>query len=108
VSLAQVSRSAGIDFCREVDSYSAFFDNNRRVSTGLTDLLRAAGIQRLLVAGLAYDVCVGYTALHGQEEGFNTIGAQEWRRPASPLSLCNRTRKRGLGVCSGPRWVPRH
>ena len=37
-------------------------------------MLKEAGVNRIFVCGLAYDVCVGYSALHGAEEGFDTFG----------------------------------
>ncbi|MEO6950251.1 MAG: bifunctional nicotinamidase/pyrazinamidase [Polyangia bacterium] len=59
----------------DVDSYSAFFENvgpdGKRPSTGLADLLRARGIGRVFVCGLARDVCVADTALDAAAEGFD-------------------------------------
>lgn len=54
----------------EVDSYSAFFDNDHKSSTGLADLLRGLGIKRIFVCGLALDYCVRYSAEDGKAEGF--------------------------------------
>ena len=47
----------------EVDSYSAFFENDKATSTGLGGWLRDKGISRCFFVGLAYDFCVGYSAL---------------------------------------------
>ena len=47
----------------EVDSYSAFFENDKATSTGLGGWLRDKGIARCFFVGLAYDFCVGYSAL---------------------------------------------
>ena len=47
----------------EVDSYSAFFENDKQTSTGLGGWLRDKGIERCFFVGLAYDFCVGYSAL---------------------------------------------
>ena len=55
-----------------VDSYSGFFDNGRRRSTGLADWLRARGVTNLVVMGLATDYCVKFTALDAIAEGFAT------------------------------------
>jgi len=51
----------------EVDSYSAFFDNYGvgEGSTGLDKILRSKKVTRTWVVGLAFDYCVGSTALHG-------------------------------------------
>lgn len=50
-------------FRREVDSYSAFFENDRTTATGLAGYLRERGLTRVFIAGLAYDYCVAYSAL---------------------------------------------
>jgi nicotinamidase/pyrazinamidase len=50
-------------FRREIDSYSAFFENDRTTATGLAGYLRERGLNRVFLAGLAYDYCVGYSAL---------------------------------------------
>lgn len=54
----------------EIDSYSGFHDNGHRKSTGLADYLRARGVDRIAVMGLATDYCVKLTALDGIAEGF--------------------------------------
>ncbi|MBE9637562.1 bifunctional nicotinamidase/pyrazinamidase [Salipiger mangrovisoli] len=46
-----------------IDSYSAFFENDRRTPTGLEGYLRSRGIERLTLVGLATDFCVTYSAL---------------------------------------------
>lgn len=53
-----------------VDSYSGFFDNDRRGGTGLGGYLRARGVTRLTVCGLATDYCVRFTVLDALREGF--------------------------------------
>ena len=55
-----------------VDSYSGFFDNGKRHSTGLTDMLRERGVNAVHVMGLATDYCVKFTALDAIAEGFET------------------------------------
>ena len=57
-------------FRREVDSYSAFYENDHSTPTGLTGYLRSRGISRLFFAGLATDFCVAYSAIDGAREGF--------------------------------------
>lgn len=54
-----------------VDSYSAFYDNSHRKSTGLEIFLREKGISTLFIAGLATDYCVKYSALDGLALGFH-------------------------------------
>jgi nicotinamidase/pyrazinamidase len=60
-------------FRREVDSYSAFFENDRVTPTGLAGYLRERGLTRIFLAGLAYDFCVGYSALDARRLGFEAI-----------------------------------
>jgi nicotinamidase/pyrazinamidase len=54
-----------------IDSYSGFFDNGHRKSTGLGDWLKARGIQDVVVLGLATDYCVKFTTLDARQLGFN-------------------------------------
>ena len=58
-------------FRPEIDSYSAFFENDQRTSTGLVGYLRDRGFGKLYLAGLATDFCVLYSALDGRKEGFD-------------------------------------
>ena len=53
-----------------VDSYSGFFDNGHRGSTGLSDWLRSRGVTEISVCGLATDYCVKFTVLDALREGF--------------------------------------
>jgi len=55
-----------------VDSYSGFFDNGRRKSTGLAGFLRAREVDEVCIVGLATDYCVKFTALDAAEQGFAT------------------------------------
>lgn len=55
-----------------IDSYSAFWDNNKLSETGLGKELKDRGITDTFVCGLAYDFCVGSTAEHANEYGFRT------------------------------------
>ena len=60
-------------FRREIDSYSAFFENDRTTATGLAGYLRERDLTRVFLAGLAYDYCVGYSALDARRLGFPAI-----------------------------------
>ncbi|OIS95204.1 bifunctional nicotinamidase/pyrazinamidase [Brucella cytisi] len=53
-----------------IDSYSAFFENDRSTPTGLGGYLRERNIGSLTLAGLATDFCVAYSALDAIAEGF--------------------------------------
>ena len=57
-------------FRPEVDSYSAFFENDHATPTGLEGYLRARGVARLTFAGLATDFCVAWSALDAARLGF--------------------------------------
>ncbi len=56
-----------------IDSYSGFYDNGHRKSTGLSDYLKDHGVDQVYIAGLAADYCVKYTALDAVREGFETF-----------------------------------
>ncbi len=57
----------------EIDSYSAFFENDRTTSTGLAGYLRERGIGRVFLAGLATDFCVHYSAVDARRAGFEAV-----------------------------------
>jgi nicotinamidase/pyrazinamidase len=54
----------------KIDSYSAFFDNERQKQTGLFDYLQSRRMKNLYFAGLATDYCVLYSVLDALELGF--------------------------------------
>jgi len=58
---------------RQIDSYSAFQENDRKTKTGLAGYLRERGLTRIFVAGLAYDFCVRYSAEDARAAGFEVI-----------------------------------
>jgi nicotinamidase/pyrazinamidase len=60
-------------FRPQIDSYSAFFENDRTTATGLAGYLRERSLTRVFLAGLAYDFCVGYSALDARRLGFEAI-----------------------------------
>ena len=57
---------------RDIDSYSAFFDNGHRKDTGLTGYLKTHKVTEVYVLGLALDYCVKLTALDAVKQGFDT------------------------------------
>ncbi|AEH77490.1 probabable pyrazinamidase/nicotinamidase protein [Sinorhizobium meliloti SM11] len=59
-------------FRREIDSYSAFFENDHRTPTGLAGYLRERGIKSVTLCGLATDFCVAFSALDAVAKGFST------------------------------------
>jgi nicotinamidase/pyrazinamidase len=60
-------------FRREIDSYSAFYENDRRTPTGLAGYLRERGLQRIFLVGLATDFCVYYSAVDARRLGFAAV-----------------------------------
>jgi len=73
LNLAGIQRvfQKGID--PGIDSYSGFYDNGHRRSTGLAEFLKSAGVTDVYVMGLAADYCVKFTALDARAEGFRTF-----------------------------------
>ena len=60
-------------FRAAIDSYSAFYENDQRTPTGLAGYLRERGLSRVLLAGLATDFCVHYSAVDARREGFAVV-----------------------------------
>ena len=59
-------------FRKNIDSYSGFFENDRKTHTGLAGILKNLNIKRVFIAGLALDFCVNYTAVDSAKLGFQT------------------------------------
>lgn len=57
----------------QIDSYSAFYENDRTTPTGLAGYLRERGLRRIFVTGLALDFCVRYSAEDAKREGFDVV-----------------------------------
>ena len=64
-------------FRKNIDSYSAFFENDRKTPTGLAGYLRDRGLGQLVLVGLATDYCVAYSALDAAKLGFETAVLME-------------------------------
>jgi nicotinamidase/pyrazinamidase len=75
---------------REVDSYSAFRENQgpdgRRPTTGLGAWLRARGVRRVFLCGLARDFCVRWSALDAAAEGLEAVLLDDLTRAVVPAS----------------------
>lgn len=63
-----------------IDSYSAFFENDKTTPTGLAGYLREKGIKQVVLVGLAYDFCVAYSAIDAKELGFEVLVIQDLTR----------------------------
>ena len=96
----------GID--RAVDSYSAFYENDRTTPTGLTGYLRERGFRRLYLAGLAFDFCVRYSAEDARREGFGVFVVEDACRGIDVENSVTATRASlgGLGIaCIGAQAI---
>ena len=67
-------------FHKDVDSYSAFEEADRKTATGLAAYLKARGIDTVFVTGLATDFCVSWTALDARKLGFNVYVIEDATR----------------------------
>jgi nicotinamidase/pyrazinamidase len=87
-------------FRREIDSYSAFFENDRTTPTGLEGYLRTRGVTDLTLVGLATDFCVAYSAIDAARLGFGvTVRMDACRAIDLNGSLADATGKmHGAGV----------
>lgn len=65
----------------KIDSYSGFFDNEKKKSTGLADYLKGRGVTEVFLGGLAADFCVGFTALDAIDQGFTLNVIEDGTRP---------------------------
>jgi len=59
-------------YCRTIDSYSAFRENDRKTPTGLAGYLKERGFERVTLCGLATDYCVFFSAIDAAAAGFAT------------------------------------
>jgi len=57
----------------EIDSYSAFLENDQQTPTGLAGYMRERGFERAVFVGLALDFCVGFSALDARKLGFEAV-----------------------------------
>ncbi|HSU20076.1 MAG TPA: nicotinamidase [Acidobacteriaceae bacterium] len=67
-------------FRRDIDSYSAFLENDHTTPTGLAGYLRERKLTRLFFCGLAYDFCVGFSAIDGAKLGFECLVVEDLSR----------------------------
>jgi len=78
-------------FRRSIDSYSAFFENDGATSTGLAGYLRDRNLTRLFFTGLAYDFCVGFSAIAAAKLGFEAIVVEDLTRAVNLPGTVDRT-----------------
>lgn len=85
-----------------IDSYSAFFENDRKTPTGLAGYLRERGLMRVFIAGLAFDFCVRFSAEDACEMGFSVVVVEDACRGIDVDASIAATRARfaALGIVS--------
>ncbi len=64
-------------FRADIDSYSAFYENDRKTATGLAGYLRDRGFARVFICGLATEYCVHYSAVDAKQDGFAAIVVED-------------------------------
>jgi nicotinamidase/pyrazinamidase len=87
-------------FRREIDSYSAFFENDHQTPTGLAGYLHERGFKRVFCVGLAFDFCVRYSAEDARTHGFDAVVVENACRAIDLAGSADDTRKtfRQIGV----------
>lgn len=81
----------------DIDSYSAFAENDRATPTGLAGYLGALGIERIYLVGLAFDFCVGWSALDARRHGFAAVVLEDATRPVDLPGTVEATRRAFAG-----------
>jgi nicotinamidase/pyrazinamidase len=74
-------------FRKSIDSYSAFTENDGATTTGLSAYLHARGLTRLFFCGVAYDYCVGFSAVAASALGFESIVLEDLTRGIASPSI---------------------
>jgi nicotinamidase/pyrazinamidase len=80
-------------FRQQIDSYSAFFENDHKTPTGLGGYLRERGFTHVTLVGLAFDYCVRYSAEDAKSLGFETAVIAHATRAIDMGGTADLTRK---------------
>ncbi|MFC5862844.1 bifunctional nicotinamidase/pyrazinamidase [Acidicapsa dinghuensis] len=80
-------------FRANIDSYSAFFENDKTTTTGLAGYLRERGFQRIFLAGLAFDFCVRFSAIDAVRAGFEALVIEDACRSVNLPGTVDATRQ---------------
>jgi nicotinamidase/pyrazinamidase len=87
-------------FRSQIDSYSAFYENDHKTPTGLDGYLRNRGVNRLVMAGLATDFCVAFSALDAARLGYEVTVRMDLSRAidldGSLAAMTDRMRAAGV------------
>lgn len=91
-------------FRKEIDSYSAFFENDHQTKTGLDGCLSSLGIKQLFICGLATDFCVKWSALDARKLGYTVYlvddGVKAINLNGSEAAAINEMKKAGVKFIS--------
>jgi nicotinamidase/pyrazinamidase len=94
---------------RDIDSYSAFFENDRATPTGLLGYLCERGFDRIFLAGLAFDFCVRYSAEDAHRAGIPVLVVEDACRGIEAASVAS-TRalfeRLGIGIVTADAIMP--
>jgi nicotinamidase/pyrazinamidase len=86
----------------DIDSYSGFYDNGHKKSTGMAGYLRDRKIQKLFICGLAADYCVAFTAMDALKENFETYIIEDATRA---IDLVNYGRIKSEILALGGQYI---
>jgi nicotinamidase/pyrazinamidase len=89
----------------DIDSYSGFYDNGYKKSTGLAGYLRDRGVKKVYVCGLAADYCVAYTAKDALKENFATYVIEDATRAIDAIGY---SRIKDEIITSGGQYIQSH
>jgi nicotinamidase/pyrazinamidase len=78
---------------RAIDSYSAFYENDRTTHTGLAGYLRERNLRRVFLAGLALDFCVRFSCEDARREGFDAVVIEDACRGIDVAGSVGRTQR---------------
>lgn len=103
IDLSRVTRVFRKGTDAEIDSYSGFFDNGHRKSTGMGEWLKEQGVTDVYILGLATDYCVKYSALDAVKLGFRTHVIEDGCRgvelkPGDSAAALDEMRRAGVDV----------
>jgi len=111
LNLKPVSLIIRKGFRMGLDSYSAFFENDRSTPTGLEGAIKQMNIETVVIGGLATDYCVLYSAMDSRRLGFNTIVVEDAARGVdSPAGSVEKAladmRAEGIQFASSAQLLP--
>ncbi|MDR3200683.1 MAG: bifunctional nicotinamidase/pyrazinamidase [Spirochaetales bacterium] len=92
-----------------MDSYSAFFENDKKISTGLEFLLRGLGCAAVFLCGLATDVCVFYSCRDAASLEFDTFlieDASKGVNPDSTRDALEKLKRTGVSIITSKEIIP--